>query len=115
MGWYSASLTTFTYNDYLINGKYCASGLAFPILDKTGAHTYQANCTATDRIFYNGTNLTYPYPCDPTQQNKLCQLFYNASQPNDGIVLPQMSFTTRCNCGLNGTDNVGYCAQILGT
>jgi len=105
MGWYSASATNITYNDYLMNGKYCASGLAFPIFNKDNTLTYTGNCTATDRIFYNGTNLTYPFPCDPTQQNKVCQLFYNASTPNDGIVLPQKSFSTRCNCALNGNDN----------
>ena len=71
MGWYSASATNFSYSDFEINGRYCDSGLAFPILN-TGKPTtlnYTGNCTATDRIFYNNTNITYPFPCDPTQQS----------------------------------------------
>lgn len=108
MGWYSTNdLTNLTYEDYEINGRYCKSGLAFPTSNVTG------NCTATDRIFYEGKNLSIPYPCDPTNQTKRCSLFFNASAPNDAITLPQKSFDVRCNCALNGND--GYCSKILGT
>jgi len=70
MGWYSASATNFTYSDFETNGRYCDSGLAFPILIGTGTTkptlSYTGNCTATDRIYYNNENITFPYPCDPT-------------------------------------------------
>ena len=107
MGWYSSNpLSNLSYSDYEINGRYCKSGLAFPISNVSG------NCTATDRILYNGVNLTYPYPCDPTNQAMKCGLWYNASVPNPAYVLPQLSFNVRCNCALNGVD--GYCSQLLG-
>jgi hypothetical protein len=108
MGWYSVNdLTNLTYEDYEINGRYCKSGLAFPTANVT------ANCSATDRIVYNSVNLSDPYPCDPTNQTARCLLFYNNSYPNDAISLPQLSFSVRCNCALNGGD--GYCSKILGT
>lgn len=58
MGWYSASLINITYDDYEINGRYCKSGLAFPINDTVNVKTntngtkelIMGNCTATDRV-----------------------------------------------------------------
>ncbi len=81
MGWKSASTTNYTYAEYEINGRYCKSGLAFPTGKTSG------NCTATDRIVYLGKNLTKPYSCDPINQANVCQLYYNASAPNDAIQL----------------------------
>lgn len=108
MGWYSQNpLTNLTYEDFEINGRYCKSGLAFPITN------FSSNCTATDRIFYEGKNKTYPYKCDPVNQSSRCNLFFNISYPNDGYVLNQSSFSVRCSCALNGND--GYCSKILGT
>lgn len=108
MGWFSTnSLTNLTWEDFELNGRYCKSGLAFPLDQFTG------NCSATDKIVYNNEKLSAPYPCDPTNQSKRCSLFYNASAPNDAIPLPQKSFSVRCNCALNGND--GYCSNILGT
>lgn len=108
MGWKSDNpLNNLTADDYMINGKYCKSGVAFPL------NQYVGNCSATDNIQFEGVKLQAPYKCDATNQTKRCSLFYNASAPNDAIVLPQQSFTVRCSCALNGND--GYCSSILGT
>jgi hypothetical protein len=114
-GWYSKNpMTNLTYDDYEINGRYCQSGLAFPVSDKSDpTQTISTNCTDTDRIFYEGKNLSDPFKCDPTDQSKQCHIFYNASYPNNVFVLPQKSFPVRCNCALDG--NHGYCSKILGT
>ena len=69
MGWYSVysnNASSLTVADYTQNGKYCQSGIAFPIANNSG------NCTATDRIVYQGQNLSDPYPCDPTNQTARC-------------------------------------------
>lgn len=110
MGWYSESPTNFTYSDFEINGRYCKSGLAFPV---PGSNSTQGNCTATDRIYYVNQSIKYPYQCDPTNQTNRCVLVYNASAPNDAIELPTKNFSVRCNCDLTG--NGGYCSKILGT
>jgi hypothetical protein len=67
MGWYSESATAITIEDYIQNGKYCESGLAFPsFTDKTNTTlTYWGNCTSVDKITFNGTLLDEPYPCNP--------------------------------------------------
>lgn len=45
MGWYAPyNRNNLTYSDFEINGRYCKSGLAFPISD------YTANCTAVDKV-----------------------------------------------------------------
>jgi hypothetical protein len=90
MGWFSKSDTNFTYEDYEINGRYCKSGLAFPTTNISATNpgpVISANCTATDRIFYEGKNLSSPFSCDPTNQTRRCFLFYNSSYPNDAITL----------------------------
>lgn len=108
MGWKSDNpQSNLTVEDYIQNGKYCKSGLAFPITEFIG------NCSATDRIVYNNTNVTAPYECNPTNQFQRCWLFYNYSAPNDAITLPQRNFSVRCNCALDG--NKGYCSNIVGT
>jgi len=108
MGWKSDNpLTNLTADDFLINGKYCKSGLAFP-LDE-----FKGNCSATDHIKYNGLKVKAPYECDPTNQAARCWLNYNFSAPNDAIPLPQKNFTVRCSCALDG--NKGYCSNIIGT
>ncbi len=91
----------------MMNGRYCKSGLAFPIDD------YNANCSATDHIEYNNKKIDQPYICDATNQSSRCSLFYNYSLSNDAIKLPQRSFNVRCSCGLDG--NNGFCSNILGT
>ena len=121
MGWYSSSFTNITYEDYEINGRYCKSGLAFPVNETANLKNNTngskelilGNCTATDRVFYTGKNVTWPYSCNPYNQTAKCLLFYNASAPNDALVLEQKSFSVRCNCALNGND--GYCSKLLGT
>lgn len=108
MGWYSNnSLSNLTYADYEMNGRYCKSGLAFPVDNVT------ANCSATSYILYNGQNITDPYPCDPTNQSSLCTLQFAFLLGADPSHLPQTNLSVNCNCALNGQD--GYCSSILGT
>ena len=58
MGWYSASFTNISYDDYELNGRYCKSGLAFPVNETANLKNNTngskefilGNCTATDKI-----------------------------------------------------------------
>jgi hypothetical protein len=61
MGWKSDNpLSNLTADDFMINGKYCKSGLAFPIDE------FKGNCSATDHIKYDNKIIRSPYECDPT-------------------------------------------------
>lgn len=122
MGWYSASFTNITYEDYEINGRYCKSGLAFPVNETANLKNNTngtkelilGNCTATDKVVYQTKGkLSWPYACNASNQSARCELWYNSSSPNDAITLPQKSFSVRCNCALDG--NNGYCSKLLGT
>lgn len=81
MGWYAKDdndLSKLTYEDYELNGRYCQSGLAFPIDKNTG------NCSAIDHITYGNINYTTgPYWCNASDQSAKCILAYNASYPDD--------------------------------
>ena len=109
------STVNITYKDWIRNGQYCKSGLAFPIFNSTGYASLAANCTAVDHIVFNGIwlNDSLPYSCDPTNQSNKCVLVYNASYPNPGLNATYANFSTNCECALTGDD--GYCGRLLGT
>ncbi len=48
------------FADYEQNGKYCESGLAYPINDTA------ARCTSMNGMRYKNAAIEEPYPCDPT-------------------------------------------------
>ena len=96
-----------TYDDFEVNGRYCKTGLAFPVSNNAG------NCTGVQRIEFNNMTIVDPYPCNPMNQSRKCHLVYNASEPNDAIPAVEQSFNVPCGCALDGND--GYCSKILGT
>ena len=49
--------------DYEINGKYCQSGLAYPINDTA------AKCATMTSMMYGGKALDEPFPCNPALIN----------------------------------------------
>ena len=56
------------FADYEHNGKYCESGLAYPINDTA------AICTSMTGMKYRGADIEEPYPCDPTNLGAQCQI-----------------------------------------
>ena len=66
-----------TLLDFTVNGKYCKSGLAYPIGDDEG------RCAAFKHMEFDSVKLTNSSnPCDPSDQSKKCQLFYEV-HPDD--------------------------------
>lgn len=51
--------TKILFVDYETNGKYCQSGLAYPVNENT------AKCTTMNAMMYGGKELNDPYPCNP--------------------------------------------------
>lgn len=56
-----------------------------------------------------------PYMCDPTDNEKKCQLFFNVTNYIPGKQSEQRYIETTCRCAMDGRDKVGYCGQVLGT
>ena len=107
-----------TFEDYEHNGKYCKSGLARRIPDgNTPSQT--AECVDAVKIEQNGQKLSYPYECDPTDNDIPCKIYHSETE----------SFDVPCKCALDGqkgkvkdakgnlveTASRGYCGSILGT
>ena len=66
-----------TLEDFTVNGKYCSSGLAYPISDDEG------RCAKFKHMEFDGVKLTNSSnPCDPSDQEKKCRLFYDV-HPDD--------------------------------
>ena len=103
-----------TYKDLMHNGKYCEYGLAFPVIDPTNPDNgYAGKCTQVDKVEFNDNQISSPYKCDPTDNEKFCNLHYNTTSW-DGITLAESkSFASPCKCSLDG--DTGFCSSILGT
>lgn len=112
-GWESENYLEPTIDDYKYNGQYCKSGLAFP--DYEVKNKYTARCTSTDHIDFDGKMIKAPYECDPTDNAKKCQLFFNVTNYIPGQQSEQRYVETTCRCAMDGRPNVGYCGQVLGT
>ena len=52
------------------------NGLAYPTDDNT------ATCSSINFMNFSGNTISSPYSCDPSDQTKFCQLFFNIA-PND--------------------------------
>lgn len=59
-GWSQNASTSITIDDYLRNGLFCESGLAYNAANNT------ARCTSANGLNWNGSPTMYPYKCDPT-------------------------------------------------
>jgi hypothetical protein len=120
-GWESASENSPTLADFEKNGKYCASGLAYPY-SKDGAR-----CTSFKEMKFDGGIIEEPFLCDPTNQDKQCMLYFDIDD-NDGAYTNENSDTytrgvvkNQCKCALDGvldensiSENNGYCSSVIG-
>ena len=95
----------------MTNGKYCESGLAYPISKNEG------KCTSFKEMRYNDTIIEDPFPCNASYQNYSCELYFNI----DAEDIAYSNQTTRrfvenqCKCALTGNETLGYCSSVLGT
>lgn len=89
------------------NGQYCKSGIAFPETSTI------ARCTTTDHIKFNNQVIEKPYKCDPTDNSRMCELYFNVTDYRPNQPLVQKMITTTCKCALDG-DN-GFCGSVIGT
>lgn len=58
-GWEAEDNKNPTLEDFKKNGKYCSSGLAYPVDDD------EARCTSFKQMKFNGKVTPYPYACNP--------------------------------------------------
>ena len=100
------------------------SGLAFPLNPDDGGDI--AKCTKVHQVEFDGEVLWSLkdwdpkedpdpiFPCDPTDNSKMCELKYYTSDPDvREEFATEASFFTTCKCSMDGV--TGYCGQVLGT
>jgi hypothetical protein len=107
----STDNTKILLKDYEQNGKYCESGLAYPINDTS------ARCTSMTSMKYKDKTVPEPFPCDPTSLGVPCQVQFNI----DAADKTYTSTGTRgyvnvpCKCSFGGpNDPTGFCSSIIG-
>lgn len=104
-----------TLDDFTVNGKYCKSGLAYPISDDEG------RCAAFKHMEFDGVKLkSSSNPCDPSDQEKKCRLYYDVHADDTSSDAYRAEGTrlyveNDCKCALDGRENGGYCQSMLGT
>lgn len=113
-GWYQVSTVNgtassiVTLEDYTQNGKYCSSGLSYPVNDLS------AKCTSMDNITFgfSDTALDSPYACDPTNYTIKCHINFNVD-PEDAHYTSagnRAYVQVPCRCSLGGPkDPMGFC------
>ena len=113
-GWLQVSSTDnsrVVLQDYEKNGKYCESGLAYPINDTA------ARCTSMNSMRYKGAVIPEPFPCDPTSLGVPCQIQFNINE-NDKTytaVGTRGYVNVPCKCSFGGiNDPPGFCSSIIG-
>jgi hypothetical protein len=57
------------------------------------------------------------FSCDPQDQTKSCQLFFNVDEEDKGYTEKNGRYyvKNKCKCALDGTENKGYCSNVMGT
>lgn len=105
-GWKATGTAPYSLYDYTVNGKFCTSGLAYPISD------HEARCTTMDHMKFDGKKLTdKTFACDPTDQKKQCQLFFKINPADTPTTAKELLYVpNRCNCALDGGEKTGYCS-----
>jgi len=63
-GWKSDNTENPTKEDFEQNGKYCKSGLAYPVDND------EARCTTFKEMKFDGEVTNNPFECNPTDQSK---------------------------------------------
>lgn len=105
-GWESQDEKKPTYLDFEKNGKYCESGLAYPVSKDEG------KCTSFDHMKFDEKKIEEPFKCNPYDQTKKCQLYFNIEDDdlkyvNDQAGGTQRGFVeNRCKCALDGVTNI---------
>lgn len=110
-GWRASNSNAPTEQDFQKNGKYCQSGLAYPVDEFT------AKCTSFKQMMFDGQVVPYPFPCNPQDQNKKCMLYFNVDPEDKGYSMNESRYfvQNQCKCALNGNSTAGYCSNVLGT
>lgn len=110
-GWKASNNKEPTEKDFMINGKYCQSGLAYPVND------YTAKCTSFKEMKFAGKVIEEPFACNATNQNFTCQLFFNIEDEDKGYTEKEKRsyVTNQCKCALDGKNTTGYCSNVMGT
>ena len=81
-GWQASNNNNPTEADYIRNGLFCESGLAYPI------NSNEARCTTFKHMkFYDYDTkqkeiIADPFPCKPNNQGHECELYFNI-KPED--------------------------------
>lgn len=80
-GWKASSNDEPTEADFLLNGKYCQSGLAYPINENS------ARCTSFKEMRFDDKVIEEPFPCSPRKQEKTCALHFNIEKEDEAYAL----------------------------
>jgi hypothetical protein len=108
----NTSNTVITLADYTMNGKYCESGLAYPMND------FSAKCTSMDNVTYKGQVLDAPYNCTPSDISSKCRINFVVDDSDITYTkLGNRAFVeVPCKCSLGGTKGPqGFCASVIGS
>ena len=86
--------------DYEINGKYCESGLAYPVDATT------AKCTSMTSMMYQGKAISEPFPCNPALLNEKCKIMFNIDTDKTYTNVGTRGFVeVPCKCSLGGPND----------
>ncbi len=114
-GWFSKNNNANpTENDYIANGKFCDTGMAF------NSALNEATCTSATNVTFNGRVLRSPYPCDPTDPTKKCRIYFDtkSSLPSWFSIGTRGYVQADCKCSMENTSlpgtSPGYCGSVLG-
>ena len=119
-GWHSEDENNISIEDFIQNGKYCESGLAYPASKDKGV------CTKFKRMDFNDEEVAYPYACDPSDQTKTCKLIFEIYGDEDNAYVTKSGtkrgfVENQCKCALDGFKDPatgvqhGFCSTLLGT
>ena len=97
--------------DFIKNGQYCVSGLAYPI------SKYEARCASFKEMRFKDKVIEEPFKCNPTDPKVKCKLYIQISEDDkDNSYSSTRDFVQNdCKCALDGEKDSGYCSLIVGT
>lgn len=121
LGWYSESKTNPTEEDFKLNGRYCKSGLAYPMNEN------KAMCTEFKEMKFAGeviqpkaVTVNQTFPCNPQNQDDKCKLYFDVMGTKEEIDYTNLEGSSRgyvenqCKCALTSDPTEGYCSSVLG-
>lgn len=111
-GWKSVDNDNPTEADFIQNGKYCETGLAYPVNKDT------ARCTDFKEMTFDDKVTNQPFACNPSDQSKMCKLYFNIEAEDEEYTKKNNRFfvENKCKCALKpGQPELGYCSSVIGT